>query len=147
MAIYKKKNFGLDIIRSIAILLVLICHTVPNNNTMYNFGFFGVELFFVLSGFLIGQILFVLFPVIVNEMDLLKWINACDIFSMTSVLINGDYEGYGIAVVEGFDDSWHIAQKIKNVLQNYNLISSECLNHSKHMNNLVWRKTEALLNA
>lgn len=60
----KKRNFGLDIVRSLAIFLVLITHISPflkNHvvifNVLYNAGFFGVELFFVLSGFLIGQIL------------------------------------------------------------------------------------------
>lgn len=59
-----RRNFGLDIYRSIAILMVLACHS---------FGFFyngwfnatpliwalglGVEVFFALSGFLIGGIL------------------------------------------------------------------------------------------
>jgi peptidoglycan/LPS O-acetylase OafA/YrhL len=54
--------FGLDIIRATAIILVLIGHLghvglMNNAYPMYQLGFFGVELFFVLSGFLIGQIL------------------------------------------------------------------------------------------
>lgn len=66
-----KRVFGLDIIRSIAILLVLACHIILFgwpfiNRTTYNLltpaanllGIYGVELFFVLSGFLIGQIVF-----------------------------------------------------------------------------------------
>lgn len=61
----KERIFGLDIIRSGAITLVLVghaiqCFSLPNtklDQTAYYFGFFGVELFFVLSGFLIGQIL------------------------------------------------------------------------------------------
>lgn len=58
MSEYRKRNFGLDVIRSIAILLVIINHIYDNNSVVfYYFGFFGVELFFVLSGFLIGQIL------------------------------------------------------------------------------------------
>lgn len=57
-----QKNFGLEIARSIAITLVVIAHLSPffkNNpvffNLLYNSGLYGVELFFVLSGFLIGQ--------------------------------------------------------------------------------------------
>lgn len=58
------RNFGLDIYRSIAILLVLICHGLStflfNHDVygiMYATGFLGVELFFVLSGYLIGKII------------------------------------------------------------------------------------------
>lgn len=57
-----QKKFGLDIVRSIAITLVLLAHLSPffkNNsilfNLLYHSGLYGVELFFVLSGFLIGQ--------------------------------------------------------------------------------------------
>jgi peptidoglycan/LPS O-acetylase OafA/YrhL len=62
----KTRNQGLDIVRSIAILLVIICHislVVPppyGFNIPFKFlsmGWIGVEIFFVLSGFLIGKIL------------------------------------------------------------------------------------------
>lgn len=49
--------FGLDILRSIAILLVVYAHTFQFINTPYYFLFDGVALFFVLSGYLIGGIL------------------------------------------------------------------------------------------
>lgn len=51
------KNFGLDAMRAMAIILVLICHSGIQSPLMYYLGFYGVELFFVLSGFLIGQII------------------------------------------------------------------------------------------
>ena len=62
------RNYGLDILRAIAILLVLSSHalffviqTFPQHENIklisYFFGFWGVELFFVLSGFLIGKII------------------------------------------------------------------------------------------
>ncbi len=57
-----KRNFGLDMLRSIAILLVVISHArhIFHNDELWRLifcGYYGVELFFVLSGFLIGRIL------------------------------------------------------------------------------------------
>ncbi|MBM7566050.1 acyltransferase family protein [Paenibacillus sacheonensis] len=60
-----ERNAGLDLIRSSAILLVLFCHGLgfffmpyhDFNPLNYVTGYLGVELFFVLSGFLIGRIL------------------------------------------------------------------------------------------
>ena len=56
--------FGLDIIRATAIILVMISHSryffvkfYPALNGLSICGYLGVELFFVLSGFLIGRIL------------------------------------------------------------------------------------------
>jgi peptidoglycan/LPS O-acetylase OafA/YrhL len=57
------RNFGLDLFRAIAILLVVFSHGkfLLNGTVIENFPFFkmldGVDLFFVLSGFLIGGIL------------------------------------------------------------------------------------------
>ncbi|MFG5995624.1 acyltransferase family protein [Salmonella enterica] len=57
------RNIGLDIARSIAIVMVLISHsrmffTQYADVQWLSFnGFFGVEVFFVLSGFLIGRII------------------------------------------------------------------------------------------
>lgn len=61
----RNRIFGLDLLRFFAILLVLISHgksillpLLGKNNTYLSLGgFWGVELFFVLSGFLIGGIL------------------------------------------------------------------------------------------
>lgn len=60
-----KRIFGLDVVRALAILLVLFSHAyylTDNSNPIIIslsglFGFAGVELFFVLSGYLIGSIL------------------------------------------------------------------------------------------
>ena len=59
----KQRIFGLDLMRAVAILLVLMAHSyeyvLPGLDIDLHklFGFLGVEVFFVLSGFLIGRIL------------------------------------------------------------------------------------------
>ncbi len=55
-----KRNFGLDIIRAFSIWLVLLDHLNINIRGLQpmRIGSIGVEFFFVLSGFLIGGILF-----------------------------------------------------------------------------------------
>ena len=66
---YSKRIFGLDIMRAVAILLVVFSHTlwiVPGakgiiSDLLSLAGVVGVEIFFVLSGFLIGRIVFKLF--------------------------------------------------------------------------------------
>lgn len=52
---HKQRNFGLDIVRSFAISMVILSHFANTNCEI--FGFWGVELFFALSGYLIGNIL------------------------------------------------------------------------------------------
>lgn len=60
-----RRIFGLDLMRATAILMVLSSHCLwiyPESNSflfqlLKLFGFLGVEIFFVLSGFLIGKIL------------------------------------------------------------------------------------------
>ncbi|UFH53247.1 acyltransferase [Spirosoma sp. KNUC1025] len=51
---HNSRSFGLDLMRSLAILFVLLSHFVHKWNFL---GFLGVEIFFALSGFLIGGIL------------------------------------------------------------------------------------------
>jgi peptidoglycan/LPS O-acetylase OafA/YrhL len=48
---------GLDFLRGIAIILVMLRHQ-PINEFSYHIGWIGVDLFFVLSGFLVASILF-----------------------------------------------------------------------------------------
>ncbi len=59
-----QRKFGLDLIRTLAITLVLISHSSfflasnwPETENLLWAGFWGVELFFVLSGYLIGGII------------------------------------------------------------------------------------------
>lgn len=62
---HNQRIFGLDVVRATAILMVVFSHVyylIDSSNPLLVsvsglFGFFGVELFFVLSGFLIGTIL------------------------------------------------------------------------------------------
>src|SRR5688572_4697894 len=49
------RKIGLDLPRALAITLVLVSHFVKRCEIL---GFYGVELFFALSGFLIGGILY-----------------------------------------------------------------------------------------
>ena len=66
---YEKRIFGLDIMRALAILLVVFSHAIwilpPTKSFLTDLmslaGVIGVEIFFVLSGFLIGRILYSLF--------------------------------------------------------------------------------------
>jgi len=68
MTIDKNRNFGLDVMRAIAIACVVLHHWLPYHFLQIHFltdyiqnftvlGYFGVEVFFVLSGFLIGNII------------------------------------------------------------------------------------------
>ena len=65
----EKRIFGLDLMRAVAILMVLSSHLLwiypPNNGIISQvfqlFGYLGVEIFFVLSGFLIGRIVYRLY--------------------------------------------------------------------------------------
>jgi peptidoglycan/LPS O-acetylase OafA/YrhL len=74
--------FGLDILRTIAVLLVLIAHTIPfigKSDLVNTISLFsainGVEIFFVISGFLIGTIL-----IKIHNQDLITSIHSVKIF-------------------------------------------------------------------
>lgn len=75
MSLDRQRNFGLDLMRAIAVSCVLFAHglmlAIPTWSGLLvefvAFSVIGVELFFVLSGFLIGQLLF---PVLQSQMSL-----------------------------------------------------------------------------
>lgn len=53
------RSKGLDVLRGIAVILVLFRHsTLSDSNPLVHFGWLGVDLFFVLSGYLISNLLF-----------------------------------------------------------------------------------------
>lgn len=59
----RERNLQLDLLRAVAILMVLEVHTILYRNPVWDFylvqsGWAGVDLFFVLSGFLISGLLF-----------------------------------------------------------------------------------------
>lgn len=54
----KGRIIGFDCIRSIAICLTLCRHSFPPSNFLWQIGWIGVHLFFILSSFLIADILF-----------------------------------------------------------------------------------------
>ena len=74
--ISSNRSLGLDILRSIAIYFVLIEHARLNIFPSIKLGSLGVELFFVLSGFLVGNILLRSFEKFTGIKSIRKfWIN------------------------------------------------------------------------
>lgn len=57
-SLHTKRIIGLDVLRAVAVILVLFRHSYYDTNLLYRAGWLGVDLFFVLSGFLIASILF-----------------------------------------------------------------------------------------
>jgi peptidoglycan/LPS O-acetylase OafA/YrhL len=84
--------FGLDVLRAAAIAGVVIPHALPvlyphwsKLGLLGHGGFFGVELFFVLSGFLIGQILIQLGPTlrdrsVLGEFYVRRWFRTLPLY-------------------------------------------------------------------
>lgn len=87
-----ERIFGLDLLRALAIFSVLEGHALkvfyphwPRIGVLGHGGFYGVELFFVLSGFLIGQILLKLGPAMEQPSTLLvfyirRWLRTLPLY-------------------------------------------------------------------
>jgi len=109
----KKRNTGLDVVRGLAILLVLISHSIiygdyPDSvkNCALNCGYCGVTLFFVLSGFLITGIL------IKEEAEFCKislynfyWRRALRLFPALWIYIATVYIIWSLGLID--DHPWH----------------------------------------
>src|SRR5690349_15649345 len=54
----KGRIIGFDFLRSIAIFLTLCRHSLAHSNIFWQIGWMGVHLFFILSSYLIANILF-----------------------------------------------------------------------------------------
>lgn len=96
ITIPNNRNFGLDLLRFIAILTVLISHSItvlpPKYYIVHKFIFDGVLVFFVLSGFLIGRILIRDFEYGVNKKKLIhfwkrRWFRTLPAYYFTILII------------------------------------------------------------
>ena len=87
------RNFGLDLLRAIAVMLVVISHTgiLPQYIFGLRMGQMGVEFFFVLSGFLIGQILLKTFTRELNFKSILdfwmrRWLRTIPVYYLVIIV-------------------------------------------------------------
>lgn len=114
--------FGLDLLRAAAIMSVICAHgfvvLYPHFGSVLGFfghgGFYGVELFFVLSGFLIGQILIRQGPALGRAADVAvfyvrRWFRTLPLFFLFLVINVGlEYQfrhhrvGFGETLSHGF---------------------------------------------
>jgi len=103
--------FGLDLLRFLAIALVVVEHgsrflrpAMSDDRLFYIFGYFGVELFFVLSGFLIGTILLRLYEGeqrlsfrLVKGFWVRRWFRTLPLYYLVLALNIGAHEAFGSA--------------------------------------------------
>ena len=54
----RSRNQSLDVLRGVAVLMVIMHHYAAGVDSFLHIGMVGVDLFFVLSGFLISGLLF-----------------------------------------------------------------------------------------
>lgn len=67
------------------------------------------------------------------------------ISAYTSAFFDYDDELKDRLVVQGVDDSWHIYQKIQEVLNDRDYLSKRCLEYSAYLNTLAKERMEAFL--
>ncbi|GAA4431702.1 acyltransferase [Pontibacter saemangeumensis] len=108
---HSARLFGLDLLRFLAIALVLVEHGSPYlapavhvERLFYVFGYFGVELFFVLSGFLIGTILLNLYEQeqrlglgLIRDFWVRRWCRTLPLYYLVLALNIAAHELFGSA--------------------------------------------------
>ncbi len=67
------------------------------------------------------------------------------ISAYTSAFFDYDQELRERLIVDGFEDSWHIYQKIQEVLNDRDYLSKRCLEYSAYLNTLATERMEAFL--
>lgn len=63
----------------------------------------------------------------------------------TSAFFDYDDELKNRLIVQGFDDSWHIHQKIEEVMSDREYLSKRCLEYANHLNTLAEERMNAFL--
>ncbi|MEO8405403.1 MAG: acyltransferase, partial [Chitinophagaceae bacterium] len=125
----KDRVFGLDILRAAAILLVIISHTMyllpvsePTKDIfLICCGFAGVEIFFVLSGFLIGRIFLDLLAkksltfAMVKNFWIRRWFRTLPAYFLCMIFYIGMF--YYIEHKSPFSDSYNLLYFV--FLQNF----------------------------
>lgn len=115
-----KRNLGLDIARFTAILLVIVSHSrLFFRQNSYNFlsicGLLGVEIFFILSGFLIGSIIIksILVETTLNSLKkfyIRRWFRTLPLYYLVLIIVTILNKGFISKVfllfLQNFKKSW-----------------------------------------
>ena len=112
-----KRNFGLDLCRTCAILMVLLSHFRAFFSPYYKLdflginGYLGVELFFVLSGFLIGNI--IINDLIENNSSLKRfyyrrWFRTLPLYYVMVLLLSRirEFNFQSLFFIQNFNERW-----------------------------------------
>ncbi len=121
------RSFGLDFLRSIAITLVIIEHlswfllTYIQPNVLHSFtfiGLFGVELFFILSGFLIGNIVLrIKFENLRSDLlnfYIRRWMRTLPLYFLAIII----FELISFLISKEFAPHWHYYFFLQNFTSN-----------------------------
>ncbi len=121
---YTKRVYGLDIMRALAISLVLFAHAALFLRNYFPLEFYpfaisaylGVEIFFVLSGFLIGTILIKMYekstsytPKVMLKFWTRRWFRTLPAYYLVLILnVVIIYLGFGIRHFHGYDNDFNL---------------------------------------